>query len=478
MQKIIQLCFFILCLISVIFCCTPKTTEAITDNTPATVTQPASPQPQPVQLSPCPKFTDAANQDEAETNYVLYRDFLKVQDYDIAYGYWKKVYAVAPAADGQRNTVFSDGIFFYEYYLSQTRDDAYIDSIFMMYDEIDKCYPEGGYVAGRKAFDLYYKYPQRSTKLETYNLFKASIEADGIETNDFVINPFTALLTELYDSTLVSEAEAKLYEGKIREIIAHGLANCEEPYCERWKIVEEYAPVRLEYFETVKAFYPCEYYTDKYYPIFEANADSCDLAREIFGRLNWGGCTEGIASYDAVKAVLDGECRYEFAGPAGVGVKCLQDGEFDCAITNLLLAAEQEEKAIRKSELLLLVAKVYYVHKRNYSRARTYAQQAADVRSGWGEPYILIGRMYASSGPLCGPGRGWDSQVVVWAALDMWNKARQIDGSAAAEANKWIRQYSQYMPKKADVFQRNHKSGDSFYIGCWIQRSTVIRTAD
>ncbi len=435
--------------------------------------------PAPLDFSPCATFDDAPNKDEAETNYVLYRDFLKTREYDIAYDYWKKVHATAPAADGQRNTVLSDGIWFYEYFLSQTGDQAYIDSIFMLYDEIDKCYPEGGYVAGRKAFDLYYKYRSRATKEEIFNLFQESIAKDSLKTNDFVINPFTALLTELHDSSLVSNEEAKAYGDQIRAIIAHGLENCEEPYCERWRIVNDYAPVRLEYFETVKGFYDCDYYSAKYYPIFEARPDSCDLASEIFSRLNWGGCVEGDIAYDAVKAVLDSDnCRLEFAGNAGVGVKCLQEGDYDCAIEYLLLAAQEEEKALRKSELLLLVSKVYYVHKRNYPAARTYAQQAADLRPDWGEPYILIGRMYASSGPLCGPGRGWDSQIVVWAAVDMWNKAKRVDAEAASEANKWIRQYSQYMPEKGDIFLRNLKEGDSYYIPCWIQRSTTIRASN
>ena len=435
--------------------------------------------PAAISLGPCATFDEAPNKDEAETNYVLYRDFLRSREYDEAYGYWKKVYATAPAADGQRNTVFSDGIFFYEYFLSQTGDRSYVDSIFLMYDEIDKCYPEGGYVAGRKAFDLYYKYRDRATKKEIFDLFQESIAKDGVKANDFVINPFTALLTELHDSSLVSNEQAKAYSDQIREIIAHGLETCKEPYCERWRIVNDYAPVRLEYFETVKGFYDCEHYATKYYPIFEEAPDSCELAREIFSRLNWGGCVEGDVAYDAVKAVLDSDnCRLEFAGNAGVGVKCLQEGDYDCAIEYLLLAAQEEDEPVRKSELLLLVSKVYYVHKRNYPSARNYAQQAADLRGDWGEPYILIGRMYASSGPLCGPGRGWDSQIVVWAAVDMWNKAKRVDPSAAAEANKWIREYSQYMPEKGDIFLRNLEVGQTYRIPCWIQRNTTIRAAN
>jgi hypothetical protein len=126
--------------------CTPKAAETV-----ATPNTPPAPAPGPLEkLSPCPKFSDAPSKDDAETNYVLYRDHLKAGDWKGAYGYWKKVYSVAPAADGKRNTVLADGIRFCEYFMSQTRDSAYIDTIFALYDQIQLCYPEGGYVAGRK----------------------------------------------------------------------------------------------------------------------------------------------------------------------------------------------------------------------------------------------------------------------------------------------------------------------------------------
>ena len=89
----------------------------------------------------------------------------------------------------------------------------------------------------------------------------------------------------------------------------------------------------------------------------------------------------------------------------------------------------------------------------------------------------MIGRLYASSGPLCGPGRGWDSQIVVWPAIDMWNKAKRVDPSVAGEANKWIGRYSKFMPTMEDIFQRGLKVGDTYRVPCWIQENTKIRPA-
>ncbi len=462
--------------------CTPKVAQEIQQpeaEPEETVQQTIEAEPTE-SLSPCPKFSDAPDPDEASTNYVLYRDFLKAGEWNQAFDYWKKVYAVAPAADGKRNSVYADGITFYEYFISQTDDESkkqdYINEIFNLYDQIDECYQEGGFIAGRKAFDYYYKYPNLKTREEIFQLFKKSIDTDGEETNDFVVNPFTSLLVELHFDDKISVDEAKHYEQQIRKIIDYGLENCEGRGCERWKVVQGYAPARLEAFETVKGFYDCEYYMNKYYGDFEANPQDCEMLITVFSRLKWGGCLENDERFRKLIQAGNQNCVEE--SELELAYDALRSGKYDEAIELFEKAVQEEEDNTKKAEYTLLIAKIYNAHLKNFSRARQYARKALEYNSNWGEPYILIGRLYASSGPLCGPGRGWDSQIVVWPAIDKWQQAKRVDPSVAAEANKWINRYSQYMPNKEDVFIRNLKVGSSFKVGCWIQETTTIRTAD
>lgn len=459
--------------------CTPKTGEEIADATPpATAEKPT----QTTDTGPCATFDDAANKEGVMRNYVLYRDFLKAKKWDEAYDLWRKVLAQAPAADGKRNTVLTDGIRFYEHYMQQVEDEeakqVYVDSIFDLYDRLDQCYPEGGYIPARKAFDLYYEYPGRASRSEIYALFKEAIDKGGMETPDFALNPFSALLVDMYREGQIPLTEAQQYQQKIRDILAKGLEECEGRACDRWETIAQYAPNRLEYFETVKGFYDCTYYADKYFPDFQENPEDCDVIRTVFSRLRWGGCSESDPRFQELLQAANTSCRSTDKGVIGQAYECLRNADYDCAVEKFKQAVAETDNSERKGEFLLLIAKIYNAHLKDFSIARDYAQQAADIRPNWGEPYILIGRLYASSGPLCGPGRGWDSQVVVWPALDMWNKAKRVDPDAAQEANEWIRQYAQYMPNKEDVFIRNLKVGESFYVGCWIQRSTTIRTAD
>lgn len=468
--------WFVLLGLGMLLACTAKTTEPVVTATP----EPPKPEPVQENLSPCPKFSDAPDPDEVETNYVLYRDFLRVNDYEKAYDLWKKVYAVAPAADGQRNTVLADGIRFNEHFIAQTPDttkwEPYIDEIFKLYDKVEECYPEGGYVVARKAFDLYYKYRWRSNKEEIYSMFKQSIEMDGDTVQDFVINPFTSLLVELYFENKVSIEEAQQYAARIKELVAKGVADCEGVMCDRWAIIESYAPVRLEAFETVRGFYDCDYYTDKYYSQFLENPDDCDVIVTVYSRMKWGGCDENSEKLKELIRVGNEKCVED--GPLEKAYEAYRNADYDTALELFDAAANETESVETKAHILLTIAKINYRDKRNFPRSRQYALRAAELRPNWGEPFILIGQLYASSGPLCGPGTGWDSQIVVWPALDAWSKAKRIDSSVTAEANKWIGLYSKYMPKKEDIFLRNLKAGQSFYVGCWIQENTTIRTAD
>ena len=447
--------------------CTPKTPEVVTE------TKPEANLPE-IKKNPCNTFEDAPNPDLALENFVLYRDFKKAKDYTVAFDYWQKVYKDAPAADGKRATVFTDGVFFYETFMEKdpAKKDEYLQKIFALYDKMEECYPEGGYAQGLKAFDYFFKYPDRATKMEQYELFKKSIELDKGEPRFFILNPFTALLVDLTLEEKIPIKEAKKYEQVIRKAIEKGLAECKQNNdCENWNIINEYAPARLEALESIRGFYDCDYYLTKYYPVFEANPEDCETINAVYSRLRFGACEASLSHLVALNDAYKNHCVVE-TGPSCNDM--LREGQYKEAIDCLEKAIETLSDNKDKATYKLIIAKIYYGHLKSFSRARQYARQAANLRPGWGEPYILIGTLYASSGPLCGPGRGWDSQRVVWPAIDKW-KIAASDPSTRSEANKLINQYSQYMPELGEIFQRGLAEGQDYLVPCWIQENTKIR---
>ena len=461
--------------------CTPKVTEPVvkqetTQSTPPPTDQGAA--------SPCAKFSDAQNPEGVKTAHVLYRDFMKQNQIDEAIVYWEKAYGSAPAADGYRDYHFLDGVKIQEHLMKSETDatklKALQNRVFELYEEAADCYPaKQSLYKGLKAFKLYYTYPDAATQEEKYELFKEVIDKDGEKTADFIVNPFTALLLENIVANKISKEEGKKYAQKIFDIVEYGTKNCKNTKeCDRWALVSGYAPARLEELEGIENFYPCKYYKDKYTKEYEANPTDCETISLVYSRLKWGKCPETDALLQKLKPEIDRCFPPEVTPTTTSGPSCnslLREANYSEAIECYEGRAQNSSDPQKSAEYYLTIAKIYYAHLKKYSSSRKYARKALELKPGWGKAHILIGKLYASSGPLCGPGRGFDSQVVTWVAIDEWNKAKK-DSETSAEATKLIGKYYQYMPSKEDIFQRSMKVGDSYTVKCWINQSTKVRT--
>lgn len=470
-----------------IACGGPKTTEKIIDTTPKT-TVPTQPVIEDIPATNCTTIAqlDYTQREQTETAYVLYRDFLKAKDYKQALILWKQAFYTAPSANGKVKYQFDDGVAIYKQLYTSTADinlqKNYMDTVMSIYDKRTECYPEDqSYVSGRKAFDYYYSFYKETTPNEILKQFEYTIDMSGEKADYFIINPFTKLLNDAYLDGSIDIAEAQKYANKLWDAINYGTANCEAKECEAWTIINSYAPTILESFEGVDDFYGCEYYSNKYLQLFRPDSTSCENIDLIYRRLLRGNCDMAQAEFADIKYAKDNTCYTPPPAPGELrqGYDAYNAGQYNKAIGHFESYVNNQTDPEKKAKFLLVIAKIYYGDIKNFPKARKYALDAAGQKANWGEPYILIGKLYASSGPLCGPGTGWDSQIVTWPAIDKFEYAKKIDPSVASEANKWINTYKKYMPSNEDVFFRSDVSvGGPFKVGCWIQENTIVRTAD
>ena len=460
--------------------CSPKVTEVVT--TPEPPKTPVKEEPK----SPCPGFADLTGYDRetAETEFVLYKDFIKMNKYEEALVHWKKAYSMAPGSNGRVKYHFEDGAAIYKHFFQKTEDKSlkkrYVDTIMMIYDKKKECFGDEAYINGLKGFDYYYYYPEYTDDDHIFQLFKSNFDVKGKQADYFAINPFAKLLYDRVAEGKISNEEGRKYADLILKAVENGKANCKGKACESWDIISEYAPARLEGLEGVDGFYDCEYYAKKYFTLYKASPDSCDAINLAYARMLRGNCPGSDARLAEVKQAKTSKC---YTAPpalscAAQGNEDYSQGKYTKAVESYQACVDQTSDSEQKARYLILIAKIYYRDIRNYPKARKYALDAAKMKPGWGEPYLLIGNLYASSGPLCGTGRGWESQVVTWPAIDMWTKAKNLDSKVSGEANALINRYKPFMPKKEDIFFRNMKAGDSFFVPCWIQESTTVRTSD
>lgn len=460
--------------------CSPKS------NLPAP--EPAAPQPGTAAidstLSTCPNWLSLRNQDDITNEYIIYRDAIKAGNFTRAFEGWKKVYEVAPAADGKRSTVFDDGIRIYTHFFNQEQDTAkkreYVQKVLDLYAQSGTCYPQGAHVDAQKAFQYYYSFPGYASDDEIFSLFRKALDQEGKDADYFVLNPFTALLIQQFLDNKITLTETQRYASLVRDILKQGLKNCKTPKaCEPWNLINDYVPARLADLEGVEGFYDCAYYKDKYFQDFQAAPSDCEAINTVYGRLRWAQCPDTDEGLIAIRAARDQYCRKPVEvkeTTLSKAIDALNEGRYRESIELLKQGIEETDDRSRKADLAIIISKVYYGNLRNFPESRRWALQAAANKPGWGEPYVLIGKLYASSGPLCGPGRGYDSQQVVWPAIDKWNQAKSIDPSVTGEVNKLINQYLQYMPTKEDLHMRSIPEGETIRIGCWIMETTKTRT--
>lgn len=112
----------------------------------------------------------------------------------------------------------------------------------------------------------------------------------------------------------------------------------------------------------------------------------------------------------------------------------------------------------------------------NYSKARQYCQKALEANPNYGNAYMLIGKMYAATSKSVYPDDGVMARAVYYAAIDKFEKAKQVDPTVAEEANSLISSYRAHLPSTEEIFMHpDLEKGKAVTIGGWIGERTTVR---
>ena len=161
----------------------------------------------------------------------------------------------------------------------------------------------------------------------------------------------------------------------------------------------------------------------------------------------------------------------------------IEDGQNQRAINYLTEALDLAEETEVKKNINLEMAEIYQ-NSGNLQAARRAARQASSLDRDWGEPYIRIAQIYATTISNCTSGRQIErgDRTVYWLVLDYLDRARSVDSSTSSTVNRLYRTYEPVMPTAEMKFFQNWESGDSFQVGSgigecysWINESTTVR---
>lgn len=408
-------------------------------------------------------------------NISLYREFFKqwkASDYknetvnDVIEP-WRWVFLNCPK--GTQNT-YIDGVKIVSYLIENEKDpvlkNKYIDTLMMVYDQRIKYFGKEGYVLGRKGVDLFTYRPQDTEQI--YKDLKKSVELEGDNSAGPVLVWYMNAAVNMAregkaDSIVIFET----YD-VASEIIDHNIKKNETVPEEKknWEIIRGNIELILEPFAT------CTDLVSIYRKKFTETPDDVELLKKINNILDEKKCQNDPLYFETTKRLYEIEPSPSSAYM--IGKMLLNEGKYSEAIEYLKEADKMgDTTALQKSYKYISQA---YRALNNFPSSRTYALKSAALNPSDGEPYLVIGDLYAESAKECGDNE-LTSRVAYWAAVDKYYKAKQVDPALADEADRRIAAYSVYFPTASTIFFYTLKEGDTYKVECWINEETKIRAA-
>ncbi|MGB0887942.1 MAG: tetratricopeptide repeat protein [Vicingaceae bacterium] len=396
---------------------------------------------------------------------LIYKDYLKSEP-KLAHDLWRKAYATCPQS---QKTLYTNGVKIYKALAKKEKDAtlkaAYLDTMLSIYDQRIEMFGQKGLVLGQKGQAML---STKQDKEKTFAVLSESMEVSGnkAQSGTLVAMMFTVINLEKAGKK-TKEDVVTMFE----KTLAICAINKDNP-----KTGARYIKATEKIQNVTAPYLDCTVLVPLADKNFEANKENIDWLRNTVTLLRKNKCYETKEG-----ALIYGKVAESFfaiepsaSGAAGIATIYLSKKDYSNAIVWFEKAVGMAETNDEKAEFTLSIAKAYS-YKKSYSQARSSALKAAGLKSGWGEPYILIGDCYAQSTSSCDDGE-LGKFGVYWVAVDKYQKAKAVDGSVASVANKKIASISSRYPATKDVFFYGKKKGDSYTVKCWINETTTIKT--
>jgi tetratricopeptide (TPR) repeat protein len=390
---------------------------------------------------------------------LIYKDYM-TSDPALALSLWKKAYDVCPAS---QITLYINGVKLYQGLIKGATDaklqQAYKDTMYSIFDQRVAVFGDKAKVLGLKGQTMLVYSKNEPQKI--FDVLNESVDLGGAESEPGTLVALMFAVANLEKDGKKTKAEVvEVYE----KVVAITATKQEENYVEAQKKAEAVAAPYLD----------CTILVPMAEKNFEANKTNLDWLRRTVKLLRFKKCYEAPIFAKVAEAYFALEPSAE--GADGMGKLFLGKKDYTKAIDFFNKAADMATNDEEKATYMMSIAEAYLFAK-NYSSARTYALKAANLKSGWGEPYIVIGDAYVYSASSCDDGElgKWGAY---WAAVDKYQKAKAIDSSVAEEANKKIARTSASFPPTKDLFFYGKQKGDAYTVGCWINETTSIRVSE
>lgn len=153
-----------------------------------------------------------------------------------------------------------------------------------------------------------------------------------------------------------------------------------------------------------------------------------------------------------------------------LGVSAQKAGNRAKALEYFNQAAELFTDNIKKAKVYYKIATMY--GNSNKSQARVYARKALAAKPSFGQSYMLMAQLYASSVNECG-NTPFEKRAIYWLCAQYANKAAAVDPALKGTANRQAASYNASAPTKQEIFKEG-KAGQRISFSCWVGESVTV----
>ena len=426
--------------------------------------------------------------EECLMNISLFNESVKNKQYQDAYNPWWAVYTTCPNAN---KVIYTKGLEVVEYMYNQATDPAEKDRFRNLALELcdkrikyfgdDPRYPKA-YILGQKGVEYCKFFPEDETKEKAYPWLKESVDGMGEKSQVSVLTKLAEVSYAMYKANPDKYGEQFLADySKVSELLQ---AIAKDPTNKH----PEVASQQKDYVDNLFAISgaaDCSKLDEIYADIVKANLGNLEELLKyirLYKRVN---CTESDVYFAASEAAHKLQPSEESA--VGCARMCMKKEDWRGAIAYYNEALRIDDETVEddgpddNADYLFNIAYIYFDKLKNYPESRSYCRRSLEVLPNQGRCYILIGSCYAASKPYSSNDypaakAAILNKTVFWAAVDQFARAKQVDSSVTADADKLISMYSRYFPTKEEMFDLpNELGGSTFIVGGWINEKTVCR---
>ena len=405
------------------------------------------------------------------TNLQFYLDAQKASNMEEAALYWRQALKLCPPTASEN--LFKNGVSIMSYLIEKTTDPklraSRIDTLLSLYDIRMNYFPRSLVQATTYKFYKIVAYLGDQDQ-RVMDAFNETMKVCGENTAGDVLVTGMSKIYDMYTKkTATADDVLKMYS-TITPIIENQIKNSQEQEGSA-KAID--AKQKIDYIFANSGVASCENIIALFGPKFKETPTDKELVGRIVKLLSDAQCYSADLYIQAVEELYKIDPSYKSASALSKLYAIRSD--FPTAIKYLQEAIASPESSEVEDGSFLMEISTYYAKLDQYGKAAEAAREAIQKNPAVaGQAYMMIGSAWGMA--KCG-GNEIESRAHFWVAVDYFIKAKNADPTLAQDADKYIRQFSQYFPLQEEAFMYDITDGSSYSVSCsGMSATTTVRT--